>query len=85
MAGLAQYYPTHQNNNNTTAMKEDSLHTAYSILPYNHYSLHNIEEVMGNKQVFIRKTYQIIHNLAANIGLLCRASTATARLSTCRR
>ena len=58
MAGLAQYYPTHQNNNNTTAMKEDSLHTAYSILPYNHYSLHNIEEVMGNKQLFIRKTYQ---------------------------
>ena len=85
MAGLALYYPTHQNNNNTTAMKEDSLHTAYSILPYNHYSLHNIEEVMGNKQVFIRKTSQIIRNLAANIGLPCRASTATARLSTCRR
>ena len=32
---MAQYFSTHQNNN--TIMKEDHLHPAYALLPYNPY------------------------------------------------
>ena len=32
---MAQYFTTHQNNN--TTMKEDHLHPAYTLLPYNPY------------------------------------------------
>ena len=32
---MAQYFSTHQNTN--TSMKEDHLHPAYALLPYNPY------------------------------------------------
>ena len=36
---MAQYFTTHHknNNNNNNIMKEDHLHPAYTLLPYNHY------------------------------------------------